>query len=223
MWKNYFYNIQKKYSMRISTKEPLIIRLDGKNVTRNKDIDLIGNKNNKFVYAMEKTVKYFTKKYKCYAIYGSDEVSFIYTEPQIIIDDMSTEKSQHTNEIISVFSQQFFHYFNNFDKSKLIFWHAKCFSIPEEKIISYIKCRSRMIENVMVTYFLKSKNRNNPKMKLDDKIELCKQLKEYVQLEKCQKGILYYNGEQLDLNAFFNGEQKFVVKQDIEAMFSDFE
>ena len=35
MWINYFFNIQRKYSMRVSKKLPLVIRLDGKDVTKN--------------------------------------------------------------------------------------------------------------------------------------------------------------------------------------------
>ena len=68
MWNNYFYNIQKKYSMRVSTKEPLVIRLDGKDVTKNKNIDLINRLDNSFLDALEKSVAYFSSLYNCYAI-----------------------------------------------------------------------------------------------------------------------------------------------------------
>ena len=36
MWNSYFFQIQSKYSMRVSFKNPLVIRLDGKDVTKNK-------------------------------------------------------------------------------------------------------------------------------------------------------------------------------------------
>lgn len=224
MWNNYFFNIQKKYSMRVSNKEPLVIRFDGKDVTKNKNIDLMNKYNNSFIEAMEKAVEHFTRKYKCYAIFGSDEVSFIFPEPIILMADLDSDKTNHSNEIISLFSQYFFNYFNSFNKNKLIFWHAKCFSIPKEKIISYIKFRSRIIENVMVTYFLKRNNSNNGNVKLEEKIKKCKSMDNYSVLERCQKGTLYYNGDEIVLNEFLNG--KVVLKEkeeakEIEYLFSD--
>ena len=43
MWNSYFFQIQSKYSMRVSFKNPLVIRLDGKDVTKNKKYDLLNN------------------------------------------------------------------------------------------------------------------------------------------------------------------------------------
>ena len=158
MWNDYFYQIQKKYSMRLSTKEPLVIRLDGKNITKNKAVNLIDNYTGSFRYAMEKTVEYFTTKYNCIAIFGSDEMNFIFTEPMELMEDLDIDKTNHSNEVISLFSQYVYDYFNQFDQHKKVFWHAKCFSIPKEKMNSYIKYRSTSIKNVMTTYFLKIKN-----------------------------------------------------------------
>ena len=220
MWNNYFYNIQKKYSMRVSLKEPLVIRLDGKNITKNKDINLMNLSSDKsFMYAMEKSVEHFTDKYKCLALYGSDEVSFIIENPKLLMEDLDSDADNHSNEIISLFSQYFFHYFNNFDKNKLVFFHAKCFSIPKEKIISYIKYRSRTIENVMVTYFLKRNNANNEKLKLDEKIAKCKEMDNYYMIDKNKNGILYYNGKQILIDEFLKG--KVVYVKNIEEQFSD--
>lgn len=202
MWKNYFFQIQKKYSMRVSTKQPLIIRFDGKDVTKNKNIDLLGIYKNSFLNNLEKTVKHFTQKYNCFSIFGSDEVSFILTKPMLLMEDLDLEKTNHSNEIISLFSQYFFDYFNNFDKNKKIYWHGKCFSIPENKIKSYIKYRSGVIKNVMVTYFLKTKGVHLENIKLIEKEKQCKQFLDYNILEKVQKGILYYNGYEIRLEEF---------------------
>ena len=61
MWNNYFYQIRKKYSMRLSTKNPLVISLDGKNVTKNSSFDLINNYAGGFVGSLEKTAAYFSR------------------------------------------------------------------------------------------------------------------------------------------------------------------
>ena len=88
MWNNYFRTMQEKYSMRVSSKEPLVIRLDGKGVTRNKELNLLDRHKGSFTYNIEKTVEYFTQKYKCLSIFGSDEVSFIFDNPEEIIIDL---------------------------------------------------------------------------------------------------------------------------------------
>ncbi len=62
MWQSYFYQIQKKYSMRLSTKKPLVIRLDGKNVTRNKSVDLLNEYEGSFINQLESTASYFSRK-----------------------------------------------------------------------------------------------------------------------------------------------------------------
>mgnify|MGYP000075124280 len=100
MWNSYFFQIQSKYSMRVSFKNPLVIRLDGKDVTKNKKYDLLNNYEGNFRNTLEKTAEFFTKKYKCLAILGSDEISFIFTDPLVVISDLDKEKWNTSNEII---------------------------------------------------------------------------------------------------------------------------
>ena len=93
MWNSYFFQIQSKYSMRVSFKNPLVIRLDGKDVTKNKKYDLLNNYEGNFRNTLEITAEFFTKKYKCLAILGSDEISFIFTDPLVVISDLDKESS----------------------------------------------------------------------------------------------------------------------------------
>lgn len=62
MWQSYFFQIQSKYSMRVSTKNPLVIRLDGKNVTKDKRFDLLNNYGGSFLNLLEKAVEHFTRE-----------------------------------------------------------------------------------------------------------------------------------------------------------------
>lgn len=207
MWKNYFNNIQKKYSMRVSRTEPLVIRLDGKDITKNKSINLLDRESkNSFTNSLERTVKYFTEKYNCFAIFGSDEVSFIFKNPKLILEDMTNDACNSSNEIISGFSQYFFKYFNEFDKHKVVYWHGKCFSIPENKIKSYIKYRSKIIQNVMTTYFLVKKGKYDGNEKLEKRINKCKSLADYSTFSNIENGVLYYNGARIDLDKFLNSD-----------------
>ena len=206
MWRNYFFQIQSKYNMRVSTTEPLVIRFDGKDVTKNKELNFFDIYNGSFTDAFEKTVKFFTEKYHGYSIFGSDEVSFIFPDPMLVIADLDVDKCNRTNEIIALFSQIFFHHFNTLYIKDTIFWHGKCFSIPSEKLKSYIKYRSGSIKNVMVTYFLKKRNSNPGNIKLEEKIEVAKQFSDFKLLEDYQDGILYYDGSRISQKDFFEND-----------------
>ena len=63
-----------------------------------------------------------------------NEVSIIFNNPKIVIEDLDNDKYNRTNEIISVFCQYFFDSFNSFYQKEKVFWHGKCFSINENKI-----------------------------------------------------------------------------------------
>lgn len=208
MWNSYFFQIQSKYSMRVSFKNPLVIRLDGKDVTKNKKYDLLNNYEGNFRSTLEKTAEFFTKKYKCLAILGSDEISFIFTDPLVVISDLDKEKWNTSNEIISVFSQYFFDYFNEHNKQSKVFWHGKCFSIRNEKINSYIKFRSSIIKNVMTTYFLSKYNIKMGKEKQEKREIECKKLQGYEVLEDIQNGVLYLEGDRIDIIEFYKGNIK---------------
>lgn len=208
MWNSYFFQIQSKYSMRVSFKNPLVIRLDGKDVTKNKKYDLLNNYEGNFRNTLERTAEFFTKKYKCLAILGSDEISFIFTDPLVVISDLDKEKWNTSNEIISVFSQYFFDYFNEHNKQSKVFWHGKCFSIRNEKINSYIKFRSSIIKNVMTTYFLSKYNIKMGKEKQEKREIECKKLQGYEVLEDIQNGVLYLEGDRIDITEFYKGNIK---------------
>ena len=208
MWNSYFFQIESKYSMRVSFKNPLVIRLDGKDVTKNKKYDLLNNYEGNFRNTLEKTTEFFTRKYKCLAILGSDEISFIFTDPLVVISDLDKEKWNTSNEIISVFSQYFFDYFNEHNKQSKVFWHGKCFSIRNEKINSYIKFRSSIIKNVMTTYFLSKYNIKMGKEKQEKREIECKKLQGYEVLEDIQNGVLYLEGDRIDIIEFYKGNIK---------------
>lgn len=208
MWNSYFFQIQSKYSMRVSFKNPLVIRLDGKDVTKNKKYDLLNNYEGNFRNTLERTAEFFTKKYKCLAVLGSDEISFIFTDPLVVISDLDKEKWNTSNEIISVFSQYFFDYFNEHNKQSKVFWHGKCFSIRNEKINSYIKFRSSIIKNVMTTYFLSKYNIKMGKEKQEKRENECKKLQGYEVLEDIQNGVLYLEGDRIDIIEFYKGNIK---------------
>ncbi len=139
----------------------------------------------------------------------------------LVIEDLDKEKVNRTNEIISLFSQYFFYYFNNLNKKIKIFWHAKCFSISKDKIKSYVKFRSKTIKNVMVTYFLKYNAIYMGNTKMEHKEEICRKLSNYKVLQEIQDGILYFDGKRIDLVEFYNENIKVIEQEISEEMFLD--
>lgn len=210
IWKDYFANLRNKYSMRVSIKRPLVINLDGKGLTNNKFFSLMDNTKGGFIDIMERTVQYFTKKYNCMSIFGTDEVSFIFENPLSIIEDLNSDLNTKSDEIISMFSQYFFEYFNSINKKENVFWHGECFSIPSDKMNSYIKYKSGAIKNVITTYFLKKNGVVNAgRIKLPEKIKMCKEYDLYDKaLKNIENGILYLNGDRIDIQEYLNGNIK---------------
>lgn len=139
----------------------------------------------------------------------------------VVIEDLDKEKVNRTNEIISLFSQYFYDYFNNLNKNIKIFWHGKCFSIKNDKIKSYVKFRSKTIKNVMVTYFLKSQGAYMGNTNIEEKENECIKFSNYKILQKIQDGILYFDGREIDLEEFYCGNIKVIEKEITEEMFLD--
>ena len=213
MWHSYFYQIQLKYSMRVSLKNPLVIRLDGKNATKGRRNDFINNHPGTFLYALEESAKYFSKKYNCISIFGSDEISFIFPNPSLLINDLDKEHFNHTNEIIALFSQYFFDYFSSLYTQEKIFWHGKCFSIDKSKVCSYLRFRSNIISNVMSTFYLIKHNDYHGHGRLKSRIKQCQSHSDFNTLSNTLYGILYSNGNRISLEDYYNGDEKVISEQ----------
>ena len=218
MWHSYFRGIENKYSLRISLKKTLVIRIDGRNITKNKNISLIQKTENSFLDCFEKTIKILSSKYKCLCYIGSDEANFIFEEPEKVLDSFNIDKIKdaRVNEIVVLFTQEFFNIFNDmYNSNEKVFWHGICFSIEKEKIASYIKCRTLVVKDVMSAYFLKRMMvKNAGKIKMEERIEKNEEYSSYEKVKQTQEGKLYLKGERIDKNEYLNNNIK-VIKEDI--------
>lgn len=204
-WFNYFSNMRNKYNLRVSSNKPLIIFLDAKDSTKNNRNLLKGEKNG-FFDAMGLTAKHFTKRYNCISIWGTDEISFIIEDVEEFIDSINNEKSYRTHDIASVFSQYFFEYFNSVYDGKTTYWHCKCFNIAKEKVQSYIRFKSKGILKGVTSIFLKQNGvRNSYGIKLEEKLKICQNYETYFLIEEYKNGVLYYNGDKIDIEEYLNG------------------
>lgn len=197
--------------MRISLKKVLVIRIDGRNITKSRNFSLLERKKNSFTDCFERTIKTFTNKYNCLCFFGADEASFIFNEPVILLDDLNIDKQKNcrTNDIVALFTQEFFNCFNNLYNNEKVFWHGMCFSIEKEKINSYIRFRTSIVKNVMTTYFLKRMMVNDAgSIKMEERIAENEKYKAYTVARESEKGILYLNGDRIDKEEFLNGNIK---------------
>ena len=205
-WNNYFGNIENKYDLKINSNNPIVIFVDGKDITKSSKYNLIVENKNSFNDIFEQTIKYFSIKFDCIAISGVDEVSFIIEDSKKLKDFMSRTKYK-AHEIVSMFSQHFYKFFNDRYSKGSVYWHCKCSNIPKGKIKSYIKFRSLTIFELNLTYLLKRKQlKNAGKIPLAEKLQKCNEIPEYNELKKFVRGRLYISGEQVDLTAFLNNE-----------------
>lgn len=205
-WFNYFNNMRNKYNMRVSANKPVIIFLDAKDITKSMNHNLITENKNSFNDIFEQTIKYFTIKLNCMAISGIDEVSFIFEDGKKIKEFVASKKYK-AHELVSVFSQCFYKYFNDRYESEPIYWHCKCSNIPKGKFKSYIKFRNISIYDLKLAYFLKRKQvKNAGKITLSEKEKKCNEFAEYKKYERFAKGNLYIKGQRVDLNAFLDNE-----------------
>lgn len=204
-WFNYFSNMRNKYNLRVSSNKPLILFLDAKDSSKNKR-ELLEGKENDFFDSMDKTVKYFSTMYSCLAIWGTDEVSFIIEDTYNFINSINNENSFRTHDIVSIFSQYFFEYFNNVYNKETVYWHCKAFNIAKEKVNSYLKFKSKGILKGITSIFLKKNGVTNAySIKLEEKIKRCEKIETFSMTEGYRNGVIYKNGNKIDLNEYLKG------------------
>ena len=73
----------------------------------------------------------------------------------------------------------------------------------------------------MTTYLLKRKGIHIGNCKLEEREKECKKFAEYETLKNIQDGILYYDGQRIDLEEFYKGNIKVFGQNVNDEMFSD--
>lgn len=212
-WFNYFNNIRNKYNTRLSKSKAIVLFLDAKDSTKN-HVNLFKGDDNDFFNVLQEAAIYFTKKYNCIALAGTDEISLIIEDTDRFIDTINNEKKFRTHDTVSVFSQYFFEFFNERYKGK-IFWHCNCFNIQKEKILSYLKYKSAGILKGSTAYFLKHKGVKNPYgIKLEEKLKIFATYEDSNIIDDYKEGILYLSGSRIDIEEYFKGNVVKISKSD---------
>lgn len=87
----------------------------------------------------------------------------------------------------------------------IVFWNCRCFNISKEKVQSYIRFKSKEILDNVTSIFLKQNGMNSYGINLEEKIEFSKSYEEFSCISDNKEGVLYHNGDRIDLNEFLNG------------------
>ena len=204
---DYFKTIEDKYKNRYSTKRPLVVRLDGKGVTKNKYINLMSLKEDSFRYALNETAKIISERYHCIAYVHCDEMSFIFEEPEFLKLKYDSVDIQKIN---SLFSQEVFYVFNElFEEVQTIYFDCRCYNIPSHKIDSYLKYRVKSSYNTIHHYIYKKylpkhKQKDKHQMSLEELVEVLKSdLEFYTEYNEIQLyGALFSSGEPLNIDEY---------------------
>lgn len=148
---NYFKTVELKYKYQLSKKNPIVVRFDGKNITKSKQYDI--SQKNQFSINLIETTKRIVKEFNhCIAYVAMDEVNFIFQEPKEFFD-YYTDNSDSLQYCLSIFQQHFLSIF--WKEMPNIFFGVSMFNIPKDKINSYIAYRKTSAYNVAITYFAK--------------------------------------------------------------------
>lgn len=196
---NYFKMIETKYSSQISFEKPIIIRLDGKDVTKNPNINILDTNKDEFADSLKNTASYLSLKYNCIALSSTDEISLIFLNTEIFKNKFKSNKCQKSSSIIA---QEVFQIFNSYYRKNTIFFDARTFNIPKDKIKSYIKYRVVSAHNVNITYLSKKifpyKIRRNKKLTELKKMLQNTSFKELSNSKYINEGFIFYNGKELN-------------------------
>ena len=140
----------------------------------------------------------------------SDEISIIFPDASILKNKFSSNKVQ---KISSIFSQEVFKIFNSMYSGDTVFFDAKTFNIPFEKIESYIKYRQNSAKCVCHTYLAKRYLKKSQYR--DQSLDIImKNLDQFCEIphnsEYMHQGILYYDGEYINREEYFSTPYIFI-------------
>ena len=196
---NYFGFMQDRYSTKISTSKVSIVKLDGKDVTKNLNIDMFNYNEGGFAHSIIDTAKQLSNLYDAIVFVSTDEISLLFYDSSKLERIFDTTKTQ---KISSLFSQHVARIFNDKYKGYYIYFDAKTFCIPEDKVKSYIVYKEKNTYCVSNTYLAKRKLPKNLRHALPLS-QLCDNL-ERIDLdidredEYFKSGLIFYRGQLID-------------------------
>lgn len=198
---NFFQNIENKYKTRFSLNKPIVIRLDGKNVCKNPEINLLDETEQQFSFSLINTAKTLSRKFNAICFCSTDEINLLILDSSLLYRYYNTIECQKLSSFIS---QEVFSIFNTLYIGEKIFFDARTFNIPENKAQSYIFYRAGMAKNVYTVYYAKKllPPRERINIKLDTLDITLKNISEEYRNRSAHNtyGAIFYNGYEINFS-----------------------
>lgn len=208
MRESYFGMIENKYSCKVSLSKPIIIRLDGKGVCKNSAINMYNESIRGFAYALQITAKEISRRYNSLVLISSDEMSIIFLDTDTFYDKFKSCKCQKSSSLIT---QDISLLFNNHYNGSFIYFDARTFNIPENKVLSYITFRTKSAKNVGIHYIAKKyipfAQRKGKKLSEIEDILNEQYFNNFRINDYHLYGKAYYNGKEVDIKELINCEE----------------
>lgn len=148
---DFFSKIEEKYNIALKKKRGIIVRIDARDTTKNKNLNLLDEEHG-FTYALKTASLEFSKKYPFILVYTAvDEVNFLVLDTDKLLSSM---KSNYAQEITAVISQEFSYLFHKY-YDKFVRFAGRSFSLYKDNYNSYLIYRKHTNVSVLTVYFLK--------------------------------------------------------------------
>lgn len=86
---DFFSKIENKYNIGLNKQRPIIIRLDDRNTTKNRNINLLDESKNTFSYTLKQASKALNNKYPYFLIYiAANKVNIIVLNTKSLLTKM---------------------------------------------------------------------------------------------------------------------------------------
>lgn len=218
---DYFKLVENKYINRLSISKPIVIRLDGKDICGNPDIDILDETNGGFAYALINTGKFLSIKYKCIVYVTTDEINIVVENPEIL---KKLYKKLEAQKISTLVSQEVFIEFNKHYNGDRVLFDARTFNLYENKINSYLLHRKSLGNNVFVNHFAKEELKFDervkvPLKKIEDKLyKISYRFRNRTEYQT--QGLSFKNGKPIEI---LSEGYKYIVEENNKCIIKKFD
>lgn len=188
---DFFSKIENKYNITLKKNREIIVRLDARNTTKNRNLNLLDEEHS-FTYALKMASLEFSKKHPYLFIYTAvDEVNFLVLDSKRLFEQM---KGNYAQEITAVISQEFSYLFHKHYDSFVRF-AGRSFSVYKDNFNSYLILRKHTNVSVLTAYFLKHNGINTHNKTYEEMNKIGMKYEKYRNRTAYQKeGIIFYKG-----------------------------
>lgn len=149
MINEYFKELEQNHRIFLSLKLPVVIRLDGKDITKNHKkyplMDIHG-----FTCYLNKIGKKIVSRKTCMIYTALDEINFIFSDSREFFHAFDDTNSLYCAGIfLQQFCKEFWKYYPE------VKFGISIFSIPKDKIDEYVNYRKELCKTAAVFYFAK--------------------------------------------------------------------